>query len=147
MPNFGNFGPLGAAEDIKIFFQIFLFSSTHTIRQLFFAIKFPNSEIKFFAYTFTAAYWLFQNSGWQLSSLVCSELDSGSVRFLPGLCGPVQSLFGLCGPARFLPGLCGPLRFLPGLGSIVSESHVLVSVKSRYYGLSVSAVRNDMKWT
>ena len=39
----------------KIFHIYFYFFATHTIRQLFFAITFPDSEIKFFTYTFTAA--------------------------------------------------------------------------------------------
>ena len=40
IPIFGNFGPLGAAEDLKIFQKFFSFFSTHTKRQLFFAITF-----------------------------------------------------------------------------------------------------------
>ena len=48
MPIFGNFGPLGAAEDIKIFFNFFLFFPTHTKRQLFFAITFQDSKFLFF---------------------------------------------------------------------------------------------------
>ena len=55
MPIFGNFGPLGAAEDLKIFKKFFAFFSTHIKRQLFFAITFQDSEFIFFTYTFAAA--------------------------------------------------------------------------------------------
>src|SRR6218665_212273 len=54
---FSNFSPLVAVEYIKIFEKLFDFVKGHIKRQLYFAVKWHDSNFYFFAQAFTAPYY------------------------------------------------------------------------------------------